>query len=129
MGYYTDYTLTVEVDMNASLNLESNKDQEQAIIKAIYELFPDKYDELRQFVHVDRDTEEAKLINSSGETMKWYEHEEHMRTLSARCGDILFQLHGVGEEGDHWIKYFMNGRMQVCVGKMVYPDFDPEKLK
>lgn len=59
----------------------------------------------------------------------WYDWEEDMALLSKRFPDVLFKLHGTGEDSeDLWDAYFFGGKVQVCPGKIVYDDFDPAKL-
>ena len=61
---------------------------------------------------------------------KWYDHADDMLAISNKHPNILFKVHGEGEEvGDIWDKWFLNGKMQVCEAKIVIPDFDPEQLK
>lgn len=61
----------------------------------------------------------------------WYEAEENMRKLSKAYPEHLFTLCGNGDsaEGDHWIAYFQNGKMQHCQGEIVYPEYDLEKME
>ena len=59
----------------------------------------------------------------------WYTHEENMRELSLAHPDILFTLHGIGDEyEDYWFKYFKNGKIQLCPGITIYPPFEEEKM-
>jgi hypothetical protein len=45
------------------------------------------------------------------DSCKWYDHEDHMITISKRHPTILFVLDGFGEEdGDIWRKYFRAGK-------------------
>jgi hypothetical protein len=62
--------------------------------------------------------------------LKWYEHEEDMCRYSKSHPDILFAVEGIGEEnGDHWIKYFKNGKMQRCNAIITFEDYDPQKMR
>lgn len=63
---------------------------------------------------------------------KWYDHEDHMKSLSKVYPDVLFTLHGEGEdEDDKWNKYFKNGKMQACYAEItiVYEPFNEAELK
>lgn len=61
--------------------------------------------------------------------MKWYEHEEEMRKISEAFPDILFILHGEGEEqGDIWDEYYKRGKMQRCNAEVVIPPYNPNEL-
>lgn len=65
-----------------------------------------------------------------GEELKWYRHEEDMHAHSKKYPDILFSLEGKGEEqGDHWIKYFKDGKMQRCSAIISFEEYDPQKMK
>ena len=67
---------------------------------------------------------------SYGHSCKWYEHDEHMLALSTRFPMVVFTLDGDGEErGDVWRKYYCAGKSQDANAKVVYEEFDPEKLK
>lgn len=68
-------------------------------------------------------------IGESEEPTKWYEHEGDMRKVSLEHPDLVFKLTGEGEEnGDLWVKYFKNGKMQICEAKITYDEFDESKL-
>lgn len=46
------------------------------------------------------------------DSLKWYDHEKEMKQLSKEFPDVLFKLHGEGEDKyDIWDKYFMGGKM------------------
>lgn len=67
---------------------------------------------------------------SGNEACKWYDHENDLCALSRRYPDWRFVLDGDGEDSpDFWIKHFVNGKMQLCQGEVVYPKFDPQKLE
>ena len=58
-----------------------------------------------------------------------YEHTEDMRKISKIYQNVIFSLYGNGEEdGDMWVKYFMNGKVQTEDAVITYADFDPKKL-
>jgi hypothetical protein len=66
----------------------------------------------------------------SAESYKFYEHEEDMRALSKRWPKVLFKMEGVGEDqDDHWLKYFQDGKMQVCAAVVTFPPYDPELMR
>ncbi len=63
------------------------------------------------------------------DTVKWYDHEKDMKTMSQRYPDVLFILSGDGEESDDfWKEYHKNGKVQRVKGSLVYPEFDETKL-
>jgi hypothetical protein len=65
-----------------------------------------------------------------GDDIKWYEHEDHMRAISEKYPEVLFTLSGEGEEsGDIWKKYFLNGKMQKAIARIVIPEFDFNSLQ
>ena len=104
MGYYTSYTL------------ETDAEDDQPIVDAL------------------REKEVIGGALSEGfevyESVKWYEHEDDMRSISKAFPAVLFHLHGEGEEnGDLWDKYFKNGKMQVCKAVISYPAYDESKLE
>ena len=111
MGYITQYSLTV-VRMSDKSPI-SDEDLANIIKNPKYDLlYPLQED------------------GTCNEPCKWYDHEENMRALSKDYPDLLFELHGVGEENDDmWYTYFNNGKMQHCPAIIQYEDFDPKKLK
>lgn len=100
MGYYTKFDLTtIPDDYNAE----------------IYEK------EVRSY------TDYSDLF---GDAIKWYTHQEDMKKLSKKFPEIVFCLSGEGEEsGDIWKEYYQNGKIFKTVAKIVFEDFDPEKLE
>lgn len=105
MGYYTEYSLAV-----------SGKDELDII------------DDLRK-----RYESAAFAFDEDGapqDSCKWYDHETDMKYFSSLHPDLLFTLTGDGEEsGDIWVKYFKNGKMQLCKAKIVLDPFDESQLK
>lgn len=83
--------------------------------------------------YIDRNSDTYYGIDSAGdatESCKWYDHETDVKRLSALFPGMLFTLNGEGEEsGDIWVKYFLDGKVQVCKAKIVFDSFDPGYLK
>lgn len=130
MGYRTDFQLIVKDDANAVILGDSPR------LVEITQFFKEME------VHYDNDDHEFTLFGgfeqlddssfASRDGWKWYEHEEDMRKFSNKFQDVLFELRGEGEEwDDRWIKYFFNGKMQVCFAKITieYPKFDLKRMK
>lgn len=64
------------------------------------------------------------------DSTKWYTHEDHMIWLSSKTPNIVWSLHGEGEEsGDLWYKYFKAGKMQEAPARIEYDDYDERKLR
>jgi hypothetical protein len=62
--------------------------------------------------------------------MKWYNHAEDMKKVSALFPDVLFTLEGEGEDaGDLWKEYFLNGKSHRVNVEITYAPFDESKLK
>ncbi len=56
------------------------------------------------------------------ESCKWYDSSKDLKEFSKKYPDVLFTLHGEGEEpGDLWNEYFKNGKNQHCAGEITYP--------
>jgi hypothetical protein len=115
MGYYTRYELRVVIpdDFPKHFGLPT----EGTIIE-----------ELRQY---DTDGAEWALTSdgSTGDSTKWYDHEEIVAEFSKQYPTCVFVLKGEGEEpGDLWVKYFRNGKKQVSNARIIYDPFDPSAL-
>ena len=69
-------------------------------------------------------------FNPFSSNCQWYEHEEDLTQYSMQNPNILFILKGQGEEAeDAWVKYFKNGKKQVCHAKIIYDPFDESKME
>lgn len=61
---------------------------------------------------------------------KGYEYERDMCLLSLKIPDVLFVLHGDGEDpDDRWDAYFQGGKMQHCPAVITYDSFSPDRLQ
>ena len=60
----------------------------------------------------------------------WYDHEAQMREVSTQMRETVFALYGTCEDyEERWVKYFVNGQMQVEEAVITYGAFDPSKLR
>lgn len=130
MGYETRFTLEVK-DID-NVGYDSYK-----IVKYMHEM-QDKDDWFYPFDYqIDNFLREIEpehglafaLEFDESDDLKWYDHEKEMRKLSEEFPDVLFKLHGEGEDNDDiWDKYFMSGKMQSCYAEIICPPFDRSKL-
>lgn len=108
MGYYTQYVL--EVDAPAG--------------------HPVCDEPVAYWSNDDGDFTVRTFIDDPPEPCKWYEHEEDLVALSKKHPDVLFTLHGEGEEsGDLWVQYFKGGKTQLEKAHIVFGKFDPKRLR
>jgi hypothetical protein len=60
----------------------------------------------------------------------WLNHEKDMRLLSRKFPSLLFKLEGMGESiSDIWVKYFKDGRMQLCRAVISFEPFNDDELE
>jgi hypothetical protein len=111
MGYLTRHSLRI---------LDENGEEESAEIstKIIKELI--------EFYELEYALSEN---GEAGESCKWYSHHQDMLLFSKKFPDVVFELHGEGEEtGDLWNEYFKNGKSQIERAKIVIGTYDSSKL-
>lgn len=109
MGYCTCYTVSFEpkFDEKVVRHIEKFKKSEDYGKSAFY----------------------LAWVNGT-DKIKWYDHEDFMRTLSKKFPRTVFTLKGVGEEpNDHWKKYFKDGKMQACRAKITFDPYDEGALE
>lgn len=111
MGYYTDFNLSVF----------------QYPTNVAWDDLP--WDALRLAVaQIDDGIFEEWTQGEWGCNAKWYSQEVDMWVLSIQFPDILFCLHGDGEDGDDvWDEYWQNGARQHCY--MEIPPYDAYKMR
>lgn len=120
MGYYTSYKLTIE---EGSLDDIQKIEEEMELIDAGLgaDLCPD--------IH-EYDVECIGNAWEYGESCKWYDWRLTMVEYSKRHPNVVFKLHGEGEEsGDIWNAYFKNGKHQVYRARIVFDEYDEELLE
>lgn len=117
MGYYTAYTMDL-LDPATQKALPDEK-YEAAQTKAV-ELLREK-----GVINYALDEDLGCC-----ETAKWYEYDEDILEISKQMPDVLFCVHGEGEEtGDIWDHYFLNGKSQRCDVEIRMPPFNPDLLE
>lgn len=94
---------------------------------------PDEMDEYDVISRLRADYEEAQRAladdGSSEEMVRWYDAEKNLLTFSKEFPNWFFELTVVGEEsGDFQRIYFVDGKKQSVKGKVVYPEFNENKL-
>lgn len=125
MGYYTQYTLYIHA--NPEVQLLDEKANEKAA-EVINKFFNDE----ENFGYAgcfDDESDGEHFMWRSSETIKWYDCDEDMKKLSLMVPDVVLLLEGNGEEEtDIWKSYYLNGKAQFCKAKIVFEDFNPEKM-
>lgn len=123
MGYVTDYTLTTHQKIKIADFVEKVKE-----IGFNY-VFSEEIEYLELDIKDNPNCEQTLEIAST-ESYKWYENEDDMKELSKAFPDIVFMLHGEGEEpGDLWLSYHKNGKVQRENAKITYGEFNESQLK
>ena len=106
MGYYRDYTLTVQ-----------NVSQQE-------------FEEIERALGVGT----RSALQSWGDFQlegydTWGDHENELLDISERYPNAIFTLHGDGGSGDLWYKYFKNGKIQYDEARIEYDGFNERKLQ
>lgn len=123
MGYYTYH----ELEIVSEVGEEKIKEIEQYIVdnELNWELNKFNGEENLQFI-----VDEYGESSLAQEPSKWYESTLDMKKMTLAFPDILFKMHGEGEEsGDLWDCYYLNGKYQYCPVMLSYEPFSEEKLK
>lgn len=122
MGYYTDYELYCEKYSSDNSNTKHSIaiDPKSVLGRAI-----------------DDEVEKLQVFEKWGDNSlcyygnaKWCDSDKDMLLMSIRFPDVLFTLHGIGEESDDmWFAYYLNGEHQIDIARIEYDGFCPEKLE
>jgi hypothetical protein len=117
MGYTTRYNLKVELTVAGKVVQLLDEGPLFTVIEELRQ----HCEEARYSLNEDGD--------DAGNESRWYEHCKDMKEFSALHPNILFTIHGEGEEtGDLWTEYFLGGKCQVAKAEVKIAPFDPKKL-
>ena len=128
MGYYTKYQLDVDPtgmiitvplgELVTEVDLLTDSEKSRMVQKTV-----GVYEEVVKQLEVG-------YGNPFHEANKWYEHERDMKSISRDFPAVVFTLSGIGEENsDMWVKYFKNGKVQVCRAKITFDKYNETELK
>jgi len=105
MGYYSSFTITTHDGSDLPTDFMEQLEQISGY----------------RFEQVTPSTAEAS------DTIKWYDHDEHMAKLSELFPDILFTVYRNGEDTeDEYIYYYLDGQSE---SSPVTKTFAPPTLK
>lgn len=130
MGYYTYHTLSVYDNVDNACYGGAPYRNEERIKEIAMALASNDY-----FGHCEDDSWMQYITNSydplnavvSGDSIKWYDHDEDMLKLSRQYPDLYFCLTGEGEErDDNWEALYHNGKMQEIRAELVWPPMYPQ---
>lgn len=99
MGYYTRYELEVK---EGNSYLMAKKMLEECDNSDRFYAFEETLEDFVEDLDEKAGNDFSLSLESGGES-KWYEHEEDMKFLSQQFPDILFTLHGEGEENGGYL--------------------------
>ena len=124
MGYYTCYSMEAR-----NIKDRAEFDSLIAALKAREVVIDyDNENSFGIFNNYSFDTFYNTASFESYDEHKWYDHDKDMIKISAMFPDIVFCLHGEGEEHDDlWNAYYSNGKSETCRARIVYDD--PKTIK
>lgn len=140
MGYYTSHKLIVhapegkpvnEKAILAELKKKNTPERDAELLKQLKDK-PLTAGEIIKELREQYEDAFYALTETGGTTdsVKWYDHEQHMREFTKKHPTVLFELSGEGEEaGDFWKEYYLNGKMQHCKGEITFAPYDEKKLE
>jgi len=109
MGYYTYYTLHT--------NMSEDKEREIALWMV---------DNLDYFDCTERSYVERSLYpleDITGDSMKWYNHQDDMKKVAHAFPDVKFELYGEGEDReDTWVEYYWNDKFERATARIVWDE-------
>lgn len=115
MGYYTSYSLEARSKKFLPDDLKAITEKLKELHVLDYAL-DDRWTEIKSLELYD------DIFFDGADCVKWYEHDRDMKELSLAFPDVIFCLHGQGEDpGDIWDDYWQNGTNEYCPVEIVYP--------
>lgn len=139
MGYYTDYTVSLFAVKKDGKFLFDEEVKKEKVIDLFRWINKVRKEDDAKFYPFEEDIDDAiqEFFNDpSGFSeefyleayeVKWYDWKQEMTDLSRAFPDLVFKVHGCGEEsGDVWDAYFCAGKRQDCTA--TFEPFDPTKF-
>lgn len=109
MGYYTNYTISIE---------PSSEEKLQQIAEYL--------NQITDYRCFTLSKDKTKIVS---ETITWYEYDSDIKETSVEFIDTFFTVHGEGENSsDVWNYYCCNGKGYKQEAIITIPDFDSSKL-
>ncbi|MGN4664765.1 hypothetical protein ACTFRP_02525 [Bacillus cereus group sp. MYBK234-1] len=113
MGYYTTHTLNAKNEDISKILSDLREKMEAGVL--------DFHTDIFYALQMDGNYYDA---------VKWYNYENEMSAISRLYPEVVFELTGEGEEsGDLWRDYYKNGKVQSCITKITYDEYDESKLR
>ena len=113
MSYYTGYSLAIK-------GKKITKELADNIIMSLKNRGVVNY-ALSEDYYISKDEKSMEL--DGNDIVKWYEHTHDMESISMLFPELIFCLHGEGEEnGDLWNEYYHNGKSEYCRGYVQYEE-------
>ena len=103
MSYYTAHELTWKGE-------SPTQEEVTSFLAPLMDVTPDEAD---------------SAIN--GESTKWYDADDHVTALSSKYSSVLFAMQQMGEDGNHTMTYYRDGRS--LMKHIEPPPFDEEEFQ
>lgn len=112
MGYYTYYSMEARKI--------KDKDEFNAIVEEMTEL--ELYGDNGIFCESEYYEHDHEASFRVCDAAKWYDYTYDMMKFSKIFPNVVFKLHGDGEERDDmWDEYYHNGKVEECRAQITYP--------
>ena len=117
MSYETTYSLSWDETSPTKEELT------QALAENIDGLTPGQQD------YEDVTSEWMEMLEGDITENRWESHEKDIAKISRIWPETLFMLSMCGEQGERHQDYFLNGMVQTVPGEIIFPPFQPERLR